>query len=736
MTDSIRLLVQVPGSSLEEFEAPLRDVKGMAVTSALADLAALSSPRSSFSKGVTLSGTPAVQRAFNHACRVDVEGSRDLLGTRLPARLLVDGVDVLGGSGVLQVSGISIGPGGEVDYNCDLTGGRYGWASDLEALTWQDIDLGAFTYDLATVRNSWDRTGKLGTPYAWDYIGAAFFPVHYGIWREGPFHISLTELRPQIYHKWLLTKALAHVGYSLAGDYAESEYFEKSVHLFTGATWGVSREFYNNHGRSYMEQDVTMRYDPDSAATMYYRVETGYGSLDWTDGTTFTAPVTASYTVQFFIFQGMALAQPACNPIWIAELNGVEQPAWSAVYVQAGPGTTGVDIQFTTCLDKGDTLRFKIKDDTCIDPLFDNWMDITPADAFLDIQMSVSALEGYCLGGTLYLNDFISQEVGVMDVVRALTHRDNLVWLTDASARTVTPVRLQGFYDTTASEDWTPVIDHGQELSLSSDSDTCFNYNQRYVNDSSADYFIKANNLAEKKQLYSRKAYLNPDEPCREDSENPLYAATWYINEAKSEFKLMSQTFNPGATPVFSPIWLSMIKQRPQVYPPVVPYKTETIISYDFAPRCALYAGLMDATDLNWDGVVEWAFDEEQGSGPQYENLYPHAYMVDYWNGTEGIAYADTPIVTQAPRLTPLAVTVPCLETTAYGDILRLTRNTHILECTVRLSSAKFAALDFSKPKHIRHDAMGQARWLLVEVADWNPVTGMAKSTLTRLPES
>jgi hypothetical protein len=734
MTDDVQILLQAPGQAPVEFRPRMRGTGGLALTAALTDLEALSSPRSSFTKGVTLTG-PEVETAFRNAARADVVGSRDILGLRLPAKLLVDGIDALGGSGVLQVSAVNIGPGGRVDYDCDLTGGRYDWASRLAALTWPDIDLGTFTYDLGTVRDSWDRTGKAGPANGWDFIGATFFPVHYGIWREGPFHVSLTELRPHIYHKWLLTKALEHVGYTLQGDYAASDYFEKSVHLFTGATWGVSREFYNNHGRSYIGQDVTTRYDPDSPSTRYYRVATGFGSLDWMAETTYTAPETASYTVQFFIFQGMALGQTSCNPIWIAELNGVEVPAWSATYVQAGPGVVGLDITFTTCLSEGDTLRMKIKDDTCIDPLLGNWMDITPGDAFLDIQMSPSALNGYCQGGMLRLNRFLSQEVGVMDVIRALTHRDNLVWLTDAAARTVTPVRLQDFHTLTEAEDWTAVLDHGQEMALSSDASACFNYDLRYVNDSGSDFPVKAHNLAEKRQLYSRKAYLNPDDPCRDDSPNPLYAATWYINEAKSEYRLMSQTNNPAASPVFPAIWLSMAKAKPETYPPVVPYKTENIISYDFAPRCALYDGLKDASDLDWDGDVEWAFDDEQGGGPAFETLYPHAYMVDYWKGTEGIAYADTPIVTQSPRLSPLAVTVPCLETTAYGDVLPRTRNTHILECTVRLSAAAFAALDFSKPKYIRHEELGQSRWLLVEVADWNPATGKARAVLSRLPE-
>ncbi len=721
----ICLYLANPADPATEFRADLRDAAGITTTFQANDLKSLVSPQSPFSKGVVLAGTRQTNKALRHCYRMDIVDVPEVLGVDLAARLVIDGVDVLNGSGVLQVEGFVYNPDGTVDYECDLTGGNFLWVAEASRLKWCDLNhLGSITWDDTLPVNTWDRTGRLGTPYPWDYAGCVFFPVHYGWWRNGSTYISRHDLKPHMYIRWMLTKAFEYMGWTLAGAYTETDRFSSLVHLFTRGKWGVTQDEADSLNGNAVSEDTLRRYSPGGVpvpgALLRFTSNTT-NTPNWASDT-WTQPITARVEICFTIGAGMTLAQPVD---WVFELNGAEvagtQTSYSAI--------AGMTMCWTACLAAGDEVKIKIKAGAGADPLFPIYMDISAGAG----NILVSAVKtGYpCDGDVVPLCSVIDPALTVLDVIAGVTHLEGLYWKTDAANRTVTPYQPgTGTVAQGAVQDWSGKVDCSTARKVSLNGDSCRNFLIAYKEDSS-DALLAKYKEENGIELYSLEQVADELATCQNDNRNPTYAPTWHVNEKKGWNKHTSQTGMTGGGSSFLPMWLSMTKKM-LTADDLTSMDREQFISFDFNPRIAVYEGLQDDTDLGWFTPVGWTYDNEDGSGAATQAWYPHAYLMDWWQGTrDGIGYADLEVITQSPDLGPgTRVTAPGQETTAWVFLLEANLRGRVLVATVFLKALEAQELSFSDYLMIVSELTGQARYLLLGVDDWSASTGKGTARL------
>lgn len=723
---SICLYLQDPYNPLVEWEADLRDTDGLAFTFEVNDLSQLVSPKAPFAKGVVLAGTGRTQETLRHLSRNDTSPVEEILNKDIPARLLVDGVDIFKGSGVLQLVSIIHRPDGTVDYEADLTGGLYTWVAEASRMTWCDVALGDFIWDDVIPVNTWDRLGVLGTAYGWDYVGAAFFPVHYGFWSAGGTNVSRSDLRPHLYIRWMLTKAFEVMGWTLTGDYVDSDRFSSLVHLFQRGRWGVSQDLADSINGHSASQDILRRYTPAGSITPVtagqYFLTNVTNSPHWASST-WTQPFAARVTLCFTIGPGMTVAQ---DNDWVLVINGTEVASTLTPY----DFVLGMEICYETCLLAGDLIRWKVKSGS-VDPLLPDYMDISAGAG--NFTVTCEPTNTPCDGDVVYLCEAVDPDLKVLDVIMGVTHLEGLYWETNQATRTVTPYKpgeRQAL--SPMRDDWTGRVDCGEDISVTLADQGCRNHRILFKEDST-DALLKWYEVENGQPLYSLTEVADASSICLTDNVNPTYAATWQVNEKRGINRAASSTGVQGGGTVFLPIWLSMSKQIPVPADFIAP-DTDKLISWDFAPRIAIYQGLQDDTELGWFTPVGWNYDNEDGLGVVVQGLFPNAYLMDWWNGTrEGIGYADIRLETQAPDLGPgLVIVAPGQESTSWEFILTANRSGRVLEgLLVFRNVQEISEVDFSVLKFIRHTSAGQAEYLLTEISDWNPQTRKAKVRLS-----
>jgi hypothetical protein len=234
------------------------------------DIAEIIKSKSDFAKGVKLLGTNRTNHALEWAFRLDVKAD-NIINKTIPCSLSVDGVLITKVAATLTVQRISTGSDGIV-YECTVTGGRYGWASKLEALDYCAIGLDSHVFSPALVSNSLDRTGLVGPAYDDTYIGCAYNPVFYGGWLI-PTQISIYDLRPHLYLKHLLEKVFAYIGYSLRGEFVETAIYGKMQVLYANGVFGIPQALYDELWALELANTIAS-YDPTNINVIYWQSDT------------------------------------------------------------------------------------------------------------------------------------------------------------------------------------------------------------------------------------------------------------------------------------------------------------------------------------------------------------------------------------------------------------------------------------------------------------------------------
>jgi len=700
---TICLLIR-PSGGLNWFEVDLFKALDIASSYSVNDITDISKPKNHFSKNVELSGTPRTNKALQYVFRVDVI-TNNILDIDIDAQLLVNGVDILYSVGVLQVTEMRTNETlGTIFYECDLTGGRFRWVSLLDKLFACDLPLGSHIFDDTTTRNSWDRKGKLGVVFDHTFIGAAYFPVHYGWFVDGSINVNIQDLRPHVYIAHIFQVAFAEIGYTLKGDYINSNRYKGLMHMFTRGAWDLTFD---------QETELTAQavhqgpYLYDSCDVLgegqFMRFDINNGGFfinirEWEQ------PIDAEMEICVTVDPGQGIVA-GCLSLHI-EVNAISVTL--APYIPI----SGINLCITLILFKDDIVKLRWVNDQClIGPPPCDQITIGILKAIWDFRPTNPKVKG--IGSTIELCETMDPKLTVKNILDGVTHLENLYWETNESSKEVTVSTATEFYRPQVQEEWSDRVDCGRDIVQEIDKGKCRNFVFSFKKDSS-DAFVKIieeENLGGK-GLYSGEAIFDPSDICREESINPTYSPTWNINR---------HNLNQTSVPPAQIQWLAMWKTVPE--PPFPTTNPEELISHDFAPRICYYEGLIDEVDAGYFAPLKWEYDPGTGI-VGVEDLYPHAYMVDYYNyNTEfAVSYGDVVDRRIGPTLQLGVITVfPGIISNTYAFLLGILDRGRSVEIWCTLTESQIHNLDFTTFKIIRTALIAEGIYLLNEVKDWQP---------------
>lgn len=726
------------------------------VTYRVNDIADIIKSKSSTSKGLKLLGTRRTHEAFEWLFRLDTI-SDNIVGKAIPCLLEVDGIDVLRGGGVLTVSKI------ETDlhdthtvYQCQVTAGRFRWASLMRDLKACDLpNLGTHTYDENTVLASLDRKGFYGTVYDETFIGCTYFPVFYGSWKRQAFRINFYDLRPHVYVAWLLAKAFEHLGYTLTGDYVESDDFRELVILFGRGIFTAQADEINS-AKCEVYHGTTRCYEAFSLTTgegLFLDLATN-DCNNW-NGFVWTQPGTIGVEMEFTF-----RIEPGVTTTGIAfEIIKNFGLAGQTSITQVDYDSLNGNIEtFRICMNPGDTMRVFWRWESITNPSTcpacfpagsgcggfgsNPRIELFPLDARLTAT-PVSVIDGYepgsplverCLGTTVNLCETIDPTLTMKEVVDGLTHARGLLWLTNETNKTVTPIPASDFLIGTDTVDYTGNLDKKQKItrSLSTNANNCpnFVFGYKEANDEWYGGELWDNRKFDGTGLYSVTQIEDVFNPCLKQNRNPTFD-TIYVTELERDYQNEEQS----TIPPFRALYLSLVKKVIEIPSGFDP---DNKLSYDFAPRLAKYEGLVEDSEIGWTQSTGnlWQYETEGGVAFDYP-VFPYAYVVDYYQLTRrSLSYAD---ITR-PTVSPTGAGGP--ETTSEGivnaeyDILyRILKQGIRYELWFYFTPAEIVQLDFSKFIKLNLPEVGQGVFYLSQVKDWRPSDGLCKCEIFHLPD-
>jgi hypothetical protein len=245
---SCNLCIYTQPISLISDDAPWSIVdsanKEITLTTSILNFTNLGESNNTFAKNVDLLGTPRTEAALGYFSRLDLDHSFNPNKYRI--RIEVEGVDVLQGYGFMEVKGVEFDPKiGLNVYKTFVEAGLTSWKRDFSELSINALEL-PINENSVVARNSWDRTGVLGTAYDWSYIGATYVPIHRGEWNgleqsSLPNRaVSYFQLTPSPYVKALLEEATRITGWKFIGDFYNSEFFEGLILPYSNSKDGFT----------------------------------------------------------------------------------------------------------------------------------------------------------------------------------------------------------------------------------------------------------------------------------------------------------------------------------------------------------------------------------------------------------------------------------------------------------------------------------------------------------------
>lgn len=139
-----------------------------------------------------------------------------------PARITVDGTDVLIGKALLQQATHTDKP---EKYEYDFYGANGDWIIDLKEKTlWDFVSSATHVFSKAQVEASWNHDGFTANN---DYVYA---PVRYKErWGNSDDLVSIYHMRPALFIYWLIYRAFDSVGYKIKSVFLQTNYFRRLV---------------------------------------------------------------------------------------------------------------------------------------------------------------------------------------------------------------------------------------------------------------------------------------------------------------------------------------------------------------------------------------------------------------------------------------------------------------------------------------------------------------------------
>lgn len=431
------------------------------------DLLNLSQPQSNFAKNMILLGTDKTHAVMEWAFRVD-RVDRSVLHRKIKAQLVRNGVDLLKGRGVLEVADILYDPKfREVTYDCNLTSQGYNWYGLLEKLEPCDAGLGTHTFDETLVRNSWDRTGRNGTAYPYDYIGCSYFPFHYGWWLNDS-EVSIHDLRPHSYVRWLLQQAFTSIGYALTGDYVSTEEFSSAVIPFGSGVFGVSDEMRDTLYKTF--DVIPQIYLPDFPPTYFEATPALEGMwcvATWTQP--FSYGMQINVTAPAGTLDGPGNQLPATLGLYVDDTR----VAFEHLTLLPLPV---INLAWSGCVEKGQKVRVKVE----YHPSWPGAFGVV--EALEGVQINFAPAQWSCPMGDVNLCDTLDPALDFRKILAGVVHARGLVLETDDDLKQVRMTPMEDYYKVGEQEDWTGKVDCSQTLKQSVLTD-CRNFKLAFLED-------------------------------------------------------------------------------------------------------------------------------------------------------------------------------------------------------------------------------------------------------------
>lgn len=444
-----------------------------ALTFCVNDILKLSNAESTYSHSIELAGTDKTNKVLKQLLRLDTFTSKELKKSEFKVRLEIKGVDILSGEGSLRITNINHNlKTGSTTYVCDITGTNYLWVADLDGKTWCDFPLGSHTLTSALVDNSQDRTGKLGVVYDYSYIGCAYVPVNYGAWLLGD-RVSINDLRPSVYVKYLLETIFGSLGYTIAGTITDSEHFEKMILPFTRGIFGVSDDelktlettiepsgHYSTDPDAQLGTSLYSAYDPDKPY---------WSSYQWRQ------PYAAFVRCSLSVNEGNLVASLICgNPVGYSGNLNIGLMVNGATIVSQLYDGTEFYLEHDICLAKGDEVRWIV-----IKISTDEEICITEGQA----EIKFTPISGACIGSTVNICDVLDTDYDPLSMVRYLIGCGFYCY-TNQLTRTIYFDYISDYYGSKEVEDYQgKLLDCGTEFEEERQFE-CRNINLNYSDDS------------------------------------------------------------------------------------------------------------------------------------------------------------------------------------------------------------------------------------------------------------
>lgn len=211
---------------------------------AISDLIDVSKRATSFSKTITIPGTPTNNAFFKHIWDVNID--REVFNTKLsiPAYISVnDSIQIRGNLQLLEI----IIDNKDVAYSITISGQLKNIINSFDEYVLQDLDLSEYNHkrNVQNIRYSWDYKMYVDNTLV-DYSGPGKGFVYpyivngnsQNIWD----HVYAYDLYPAVYVKTIIDKMFEKFSFSYTSEFFNSEYFSKLIIPYTDDKLTLSEE--------------------------------------------------------------------------------------------------------------------------------------------------------------------------------------------------------------------------------------------------------------------------------------------------------------------------------------------------------------------------------------------------------------------------------------------------------------------------------------------------------------
>lgn len=215
----------------------LREIPKLGFIYSIVDIEKTNKPQSFYSTQIELPDTKNNAEVLKRAYLVNHEKS--LIGVELDCRLTVNGIVLDSATGKFIITSVTLDEERKnVIYKGRIIGSRYLWLNDIKDQKFCEGHgfLDSVTIEKNNVPTTWDKT-------QWNWPqGYAMIPVNYGKWSK-LFSVNYNDLRPSVYVRYLLNKAIDLSGYRIVSEFFQSDLFSGLVLPYVREDYGVSQEF-------------------------------------------------------------------------------------------------------------------------------------------------------------------------------------------------------------------------------------------------------------------------------------------------------------------------------------------------------------------------------------------------------------------------------------------------------------------------------------------------------------